>query len=207
MSTSAPRPLEKWLKRRCLAEVVALRAGDTVLVVGDAPELVTHLERREVTVTVVPASVLHDPGGLPLGSGTVDHLIAADRWNDEPAALAEFARVIAPGGTLVLGGRSRARAPANTGAWTVRRARVSLAAAGLENVIVYGVRNRLNALRFLAPLDDPAALRWFMRSVFIPSTVRGAVAVRVFAGGPLLAVTKLLFVDVVLVARRSQAAL
>src|SRR5699024_5537406 len=84
------KTLAEQLGRRCLAEIVMLSAGDTLALIGSAPELAAHLRRREAVVWEYDATAFGESRTLPFADSSVDHLVAASPWDDEPAVLAEL---------------------------------------------------------------------------------------------------------------------
>jgi SAM-dependent methyltransferase len=120
-----PRPPEEaveWLLPRGCRAAVDIGAGTgalTRLLVGRVPEVIAvepDARMRAVLADAVPGAVPLDgrAEALPLGDASVDGVLGSSMWHwvDEPAAVAEAARVLRPGGVLgVLWSGADRRAP------------------------------------------------------------------------------------------------
>ena len=169
---------------RCLSPLLDLRADQTVLFLEHESSLVQSVERRGA----LPLSVLFGapehggqaPAGrvhlatpmdsLPLDDASVHHVVApavnADGWTRD--RLAELARVMTPGATLLYGASARLRFPMRRAAQTPRSGRRLLAVAGFTETRVYGVRHGFHDPRFLVPMDHTGARTWFLASAYPP---------------------------------------
>lgn len=202
---------------RCLAHVVPLRPGQRVLVVGTMPSLTQSLARRGATpVSVLGANPAEEGGGLagqvwpeywalglPLRDASVDHAIVPDASGEwwQPHQLKQLTRVVAPGGTLLLGASNRVRYPWRTGAQTPAGGRRRLAAGGFAQPRAYGVRHGFHDPRFLVPLDDAGARQWFF-DTYPPRGARHARVVAALARAPRTPVDLLFFPHLLFVAQR-----
>lgn len=200
-----------------LAHALPLRPGSDVLVLGDAPPLARTVARAGANPVSVMSS-LHrvsdlvgtartaEPGeGLPLEDESVDDAIVPTvRTYGMPAlVLAELARVLRPGGGLYFGVPHRWRFVTNSHAWSVAGGRRALHDAGFRDVEAYGVRYGGLYPRFLVPLEDAGAVRWFLTSVCLPLSAREAAAIAVLARAPSSRATLALFPDLGFLARRA----
>lgn len=185
---SPPKP-SKMFGPRCLAPLLEVKAGQTVLFIGHDRTLARGVKRRgAVSLSVVLTEPkagesakgkihLDSPETpLPLADASVDHIVAASVntawWG--PDQLAELARVAAPGATLLFGAASRTRFPLRRAAQTPGGGRRLLASAGFTGARVYGVRHGFHDPRFLVPLDRAGARTWFFASVYPPQKTRHA---------------------------------
>ena len=94
----------------------------------------------------------------------------------------------------------------NPQAWTVAGGRRALREAGFRDVEAYGVRYGGFYPRFLVPLEDADAVRWFLTSMCLPVSVREAVAIAALARTPSSRAALVLFPDLGFLARRTGGA-
>ena len=186
---TSPPKTDKMFGPRCLAPLLEVEAGQTVLFIGHDRTLVRGVRRRGA----VPLSVVTTPpkngkpakgrihlespdAPLPLADASVDHIVAASAnkswWRTD--RLAELARVAAPGATLLFGAAARVRFPLREAAQTPGTGRRLLASAGFTATQVYGVRHGFHDPRFLVPLDRAGTRTWFFASVYPPQRTRHA---------------------------------
>jgi SAM-dependent methyltransferase len=204
---------------RTLAYTLPVGPGDRVLILGAAPTVAQSVARRGADpISVVPPTehadrpqlvgtmAASEPGeDLPLESESVDHAIvpSAGAHGVPTVVLPDVARVLRPGGGLFFGVAHRWRSPTNTRAWTVARGRRVLRAAGFRDVEAYGVRYSVFSPRFLVPIEDSAAVNWFLTSMCMPLSAREAVALAVLARAPSRRAAFPLFPDLGFLARRA----
>lgn len=205
---------------RCLAPLLNVTPGQTVLFIGGGKELMRVVKKRGATVLDVrigppknpdkiPKGRIHldsatDP--LPLDDASVHHVVAPTvnaRWWPGPQ-LAEVARVAAPGATLLFGASARARFPRRAEAQTPRGGRRRLDAAGFTETQVYGVRHGFHDPRFLVPLDHAGARRWFFASAFPPLKTHHARMVSLLARLPRTPIDQLFFPNLLFVSVRGE---
>ncbi|MDS1272245.1 hypothetical protein RIF23_18305 [Lipingzhangella sp. LS1_29] len=188
-----PPPPPRLFGPRSLASLLDLQPEDTVLLLRPDQQLVDSVALRGArpTLVVPPKTKKHNrpkaphilrpdtvPGPLPLDDAAVQHIImptASLAWWREPRWIDELVRVLAPGGSLLIGANHRLRTPwRRATTLTSSGARRRLTTAGLHVAHTYGVRSSLRELRFLVPLDHPGARRWFFTSAYPSPTARHA---------------------------------
>jgi SAM-dependent methyltransferase len=188
-----------------LAHVLPLRPGAEVLILGEAPLLARSVARRGADPVSVASSI---DEVLPLEDESVGHAMVpwAGTHGVPELVLAEVARVLRPGGGLYFGVSHRWRFVTNPQAWPVARGRRALREAGFHDVEAYGVRYGGFYPRFLVPLEDAGAVRWFLTSMCLPVSLREAVAIAALARTPGSRAALVLFPDLGFLARRAGGA-
>lgn len=214
-----PRRPGKMFGPRCLAPLLDVRPGQTVLFLGHHKTLARGVERRGARALSVVFSEpkagqddkerihLNSPSqALPLPNACVDHLVAASVntgwWTLD--RLGELARVMSPGATLLIGADARLRFPLRPKAQTPGRGRHLLAAAGFTDTHVYGVRHGFHDPRFLVSLGHPGARTWFFSSAYPPQNSRQARLVALLSRMPRTGLDQVYFPNLLFVGIRER---
>jgi len=135
------------------------------------------------------------PHGLPLASASIDHVIISELTHGRAEwLLPETARVLRPGGWLCLGlhkagwlhrlglanGHSQHTNGHRTNGLALKACRGLLLSAGFVRVNTYGIARSAEDERFLIPLDQSGAARYFFQEA-MASTSRLAPMARIRA--------------------------
>lgn len=209
-------PLQRLWRSRSLRFLLPIKEGERLAVVGGWPDIVRSAHKAGISTVWVrtrpppgederpPVEVVRCDGSMvPLPDGDCDHVIVPClRASLAPLVPAELARIIRPGGSVLLGAPWRPRAPRSPVALTVGAGRRLLRRAGFEDVRAYGVAPSLQQPRHIVPVDAHNALRWHAEAAYLPRGARGIVVARALRRAP-GRLPQLLFPAVVFVARRS----
>ena len=175
--------------KRTLAYTVPLRPHDRLAVLGPHPSVVEAAAILGADCVWILASddelefaagkfVRHTEGGLPLGVGTVDHVVVPLFDVSLKSTVAELLRVVRPGGSASVVTGSRRGTGAAFREVSPKVARQALKNAGFTDVNVYAIPS-VQYPRYLLPLGSRPAVQWYLRSSFAPSSRKDAFLGRV----------------------------
>jgi ubiquinone/menaquinone biosynthesis C-methylase UbiE len=155
--------------------VALARRGARVTAADITPAMLAETARLAERAGVAVRLLLADVARLPVPQASFDRVVsrrAAHHFPDVEAALAEWRRVVRPGGTVVVADMSpppaaaallnameRARDASHRWALTPDQWRTALLAAGYDGVAVATWSERLTLGRWLYPVADEAARR------------------------------------------------
>ncbi|MGH3664702.1 MAG: hypothetical protein ACRDU8_01195 [Egibacteraceae bacterium] len=178
---------------RGLAFTVPFDVAERLVVLGASPSVVNSAQAAGAEtlslLTPAQADAARLPAGeilqlagterLPLPDGYADHLIVPRlRPYLLPFVPQELARILRPGGGLFLGAPSRWRQPRRPEALSVGSGARMLQRAGFDDVHAFAIRHDLLQPRHLVSIAAPEALRWYVRSAYLPASAPGALATR-----------------------------